>query len=150
MPRAMHILVIEDNPGDVVLLTKAMESSSLPHSIHVVDDGCEAINFLQRRGEHAEAPRPDLILLDHNLPRKNGTEILAEIFGMPSLSDIPLILLSGSKWERHIVDEFGLPHDRYMVKPNSFAGYSSIVHDIERILSSHPGNTTPVTPPVAQ
>ena len=133
MDKTVHILLAEDNPADVVLLSEALESTGWTCRLHVASDGVEALDFLGRRNAHAEAPRPDLILLDHNLPKRNGREVLAEIQRDALLSGIPIVVLTGSESERTLVTAFGLPEDCYIVKPLTYPGYLEVAKRIERI-----------------
>ncbi len=129
--KAVEVLMIEDNRGDVVLVQTAVEEAGLPYHVTVVSDGAEAVEFLQRRGKHAEAPRPGLILLDLKLPRKNGCEVLDEIRPDPVVREIPLVLLSSSKSELKRARSFGLPVECYLEKPGTFQGFVELVRAIE-------------------
>jgi CheY-like chemotaxis protein len=121
-----EILLVEDNPGDVVLLKTALSAIGLPHRLHVAADGNKGLAFLLRQNEFAQAPRPDLVVLDQNLPRKSGQEVLTAALSDPGLRAIPFLLLSGSACESHVVDELGLPRDAYLVKPHHFSGYLDV------------------------
>ena len=92
----ISVLLVEDDPGDVLLIREAFEDNKVRNRLHVVADGVEALAFLRREGEHAGAPQPDLVLLDLNLPRKDGREVLAEVKGDPDLKTIPVIVLTTS------------------------------------------------------
>lgn len=112
------ILLIEDNPGDIRLTQEAFKESRIANTLHVVNDGFDALEFLHRRGEYADAPRPDLILLDLNLPRKNGQEFLSELHETsPHITRIPVIVLTSSKAEEDIVKTYDLKANAYMTKP---------------------------------
>lgn len=112
------ILLIEDNPGDIRLTREAFQESQIANTLHVVADGVEALEFLNQRGEYAEAARPDLILLDLNLPRKNGDEFLADLYEeSPDLARIPVIVLTSSKAEEDVVRSYDLRANAYMTKP---------------------------------
>lgn len=115
---SIHILLVEDNPGDARLTTEALRESSL-HSevIHVVRDGVEALCFLHHDGEFAQAPRPDLILLDLNLPKRDGRSVLAEIKGDDDLRSIPVVVLTTSRSEEDIVGSYDLKANSYVTKP---------------------------------
>jgi len=117
MTKMIEILLIEDNPGDVRLTKEAMKEGKLANRIHVACDGVEAMEFLKRQGEFADAPRPDLILLDLNLPRKDGREVLAEIKQDPCLKRIPVVILTTSEAEQDIVKTYELHANCYLTKP---------------------------------
>jgi len=113
-----NILLVEDNPGDVHLTREAFRENRIANTLHVVTDGVEALEFLHRRGEYADAPRPDIILLDLSLPRKNGDEFLEELHEeSPDLSRIPIIILTSSQAEEDIVRSYELQANAYMTKP---------------------------------
>jgi CheY-like chemotaxis protein len=113
-----NILLVEDNPGDVHLTREAFQENRIAHTLHVVTDGDEALEFLHRSGEYTDAPRPDIILLDLNLPRKNGDEFLEELHEESSdLSRIPIIILTSSQAEEDIVRSYELRANAYMTKP---------------------------------
>jgi CheY-like chemotaxis protein len=111
------ILLVEDNPGDVRLTEEAFSEGNIRNTLHVATDGVEALDFLYQRGEHADAPRPDVILLDLNLPRKNGDEILAEIDDDPDLTSIPVIVLTSSEAEEDVAKSYELQANAYLTKP---------------------------------
>jgi CheY-like chemotaxis protein len=111
------ILLVEDNPGDVRLTREAFEAGNIANMLHVVTDGSEALDFLFRRGDHADAPRPDVVLLDLNLPRKNGDEVLAEINDDPDLTCIPVIVLTSSDAQEDVVRSYELQANAYLTKP---------------------------------
>jgi two-component system, chemotaxis family, response regulator Rcp1 len=129
--KPVEVLMVEDNPGDVVLVQEAMTQIGLAHHVTVVGDGAEAVDFLHRCGKYTQAPRPDLILLDLKLPRKNGREVLAEIRPDPGLREIPLVLLSSSRSELEIAKSHGLPAQCYLEKPSTYRGFVELVHTIE-------------------
>lgn len=112
------ILLVEDNPGDIRLTEEAFRESRIANTLHIVTDGIEALDFLHNRGEYADAPRPDIILLDLNLPRMNGDEFLETLHeGSTDLSRIPIIVLTSSKAEEDIVKSYELQANAYMTKP---------------------------------
>lgn len=112
------ILLVEDNPGDIRLTREAFEESRIANTLHVVTDGVEALEFLRGEGEYVDAPRPDIVLLDLNLPRKNGDEFLEELREeSPRLARIPIIVLTSSKAEEDIVQSYELQANAYMTKP---------------------------------
>jgi len=127
----VEILLAEDNPGDVKLTEKALERGQVLNNLHVVNDGVEAIEFLHREGEYADSPRPDLILLDLNMPRKGGIEVLEAIEDDPSLSRIPIVVLTSSEAEEDIVQSYDLHANAYLTKPVDFDGFLDIVGRIE-------------------
>jgi two-component system, chemotaxis family, response regulator Rcp1 len=129
--RPVDVLVVEDNRGDVVLMREAMRKASLSYRVTVITDGMEALDFLHRRGMHAGAPRPELILLDLKLPGKTGGEVLEDIMSDPSLRGIPVVLLSSSQSELERARSRGLPAECHMPKPESFEGYVAVVQAIE-------------------
>ncbi|WIV66524.1 response regulator [Natrialbaceae archaeon AArc-T1-2] len=112
-----QILLVEDNPGDVRLTEEALAEGRIENDLHVVTDGVEALEFLERRGEHADAPRPDLVLLDLNLPRKNGDEVLEVMNDDPDLQRIPVIVLTSSKAEEDVISSYELCANAYLTKP---------------------------------
>lgn len=130
-PEPVEILLAEDNPGDVRLTQKALEEGRMVNDLHVVPDGVEAMAFLRREGEYADAPRPDLVLLDLNMPRKDGKEVLAELKTDPTLSRIPVVVLTSSDAEEDIVRSYDLHANAYLTKPVDFDGFLDIVHSIE-------------------
>jgi CheY-like chemotaxis protein len=127
----IEVLLVEDDPGDVVLIREAFDEKKVGNRLSVVSDGVEAMAFLRREGEHADAPRPDLILLDLNLPRKNGREVLEEIKGDPELGIIPVIVLTTSEAEEDIVRSYELHANAYITKPVDFDRFAGVVHQID-------------------
>jgi CheY-like chemotaxis protein len=112
------ILLVEDNPGDIRLTREAFEESRIANTLHVVTDGFEALDFLHQRGGHEDAPRPDIILLDLNLPRKNGDEFLEELYDeSPHFARIPVIILTSSQAEEDVAKSYDLQANAYMTKP---------------------------------
>ena len=112
-----EILIVEDNPGDVQLTVEAFHEANVCNRIHVARDGLEALDFLYRRGKYIEAPRPDIILLDLNLPRKNGRDVLREIKANESLKRIPVIILTSSLADEDILNAYDLNVNCYISKP---------------------------------
>jgi CheY-like chemotaxis protein len=131
--KVTEILLAEDNPGDVMLLEDALSLSGWNHHLNLVRDGAEALDFLLRRGAHAQAHRPDLILLDLNLPIRNGREVLAETRLDHGVAAIPVVILSGSEWEQGVLKEFALPDGCYLVKPMNFQGYQEMIRSLEQL-----------------
>ena len=126
----VKILLIEDNPADVDLTKENLAYFKILHELFVAMDGEEAMAFLRKEGRFADAPRPDFVLLDLNLPRKDGREVLAEIKSDPSLRRIPVVVLTSSKAENDIVKSYDLQASAYVVKPVDLAGFGEIVKGI--------------------
>jgi chemotaxis family two-component system response regulator Rcp1 len=129
--RPIEILMVEDNPGDVRLTVEALKEGKVRNNFHTVEDGVEAMAFLRRQGRYAEAPRPDLILLDLNLPKMNGREVLAEIKEDPELRRIPVVILTVSKAEQDIVKSYNLHANCYITKPVDLDQFLEVVKSIE-------------------
>jgi two-component system response regulator len=129
--KPVEILLVEDNPGDVQLTKEALEEGNLFVNLSVVNDGVEAMAFLRRRGEHADAPAPDLILLDLNLPKKDGCEVLQEIKADADLKCIPVVVLTTSEAEADIVSTYGLHANCYITKPVDMDQFIKIVQLLE-------------------
>src|ERR1043166_8207257 len=115
--KPIDILLVEDNPGDIELTKEALEDGKVRNNLHTVGDGVEALAFLRREGMYADVPRPDLILLDLNLPKKGGREVLAEIKQDEELRRIPVVILTGSQAEQDIVESYNLHANCYITKP---------------------------------
>ena len=131
MSRAINILLVEDNPADSDLTIEKLEESKILHEIEVVEDGIEAMEFLKKQGQYANCFRPDLILLDLNLPRKDGREVLAEIKSDSQLKKIPVIVLTSSRAEKDILQTYDLNANAYVSKPVDLLGFAKIVKAIE-------------------
>ena len=129
--RPVEILLVEDNPADVALTGEALQEGKMVNHLHVVNDGEEAMEFLHRKGKYHSAPRPDLILLDLNLPKKNGREVLEEIRADPSLTIIPVVIMTVSKDEKDIYETYRLHANCYIQKPVRFGEFIEIVKSIE-------------------
>ncbi|MBI4213388.1 MAG: response regulator [Chloroflexi bacterium] len=129
--RAVEILLIEDNPGDVRLTEEGLREGKIRNHLSVAADGIEAMAFLRRQGRHAGAPRPDLILLDLNLPRKNGREVLGEIKSDPDLRRIPVVVLTTSSADQDIMASYDLAANCYVTKPVDFDAFVEVVKSIE-------------------
>ena len=129
--RRLEILIVEDNPADVVLAREAFKKTKNNSVLRVVKDGIEAMEFLGKKGRHANAARPDLIFLDLNLPRKDGREILAEIKADPDLKRIPLVIFSTSMAEPDIVATYDLGANSYIVKPMELDEYFETIRRAE-------------------
>ncbi len=131
-PRSpLEVLLVEDNPGDVRLTREALRSSRRPANLTVVGDGVEAMSFLHQEGQHNRAPRPDLILLDLNLPRKSGSEVLAEIKTDDRLRRIPVVILTTSRTTRDIARSYDLHANCYIAKPVDLDQFVAVVRAIE-------------------
>jgi CheY-like chemotaxis protein len=127
----IEILLVEDNPGDVRLTMEALKEGRFANIINVAVDGFEAMAFLRREGKYANAPKPDLILLDLNLPKKNGREVLAEIKMDSKLKRIPVVILTSSQAETDIVATYNLHANCYITKPVDFEQFIRVVRSIE-------------------
>lgn len=127
----IEILLVEDSDADVLMTREALSYSKVLNELNVVPDGVEAMAFLRRQGCYASAPRPDLILLDLNLPRKDGREVLQEIKADPSLSLIPVVILTTSRAEEDILRAYGLHAACYVAKPVDFPGFAEVIRRIE-------------------
>ncbi|MDZ7780214.1 MAG: response regulator [Gemmatimonadota bacterium] len=126
-----EILLVEDNPGDVDLTLEALEEAKLRNNVHVAEDGVVAMAFLRREEPYAEAPRPDLILLDLNMPRKDGREVLYEVKGDSALSSIPVVVLTTSEAEQDVLDAYEHRANAYIVKPVDFEQFFRTIQTLE-------------------
>ena len=126
-----NILLVEDNPGDVRLTKEAFKEAKVNNNLHIVSDGVEAMDFLRRKGKYIEAPRPDIILLDLNMPKKNGREVLAEIKADPDLMAIPVLVLTISQAEEDILKSYNLHANCYIQKPVDINKFIDVVKSIE-------------------
>lgn len=129
--RSIEILLVDDNPGDVRLTLEAMRETKMNNRIHVVEDGVEAMDFLRRQRRFGDAPRPGLILLDLNLPRKDGREVLAEVKADPALKRIPVVVLTTSGSEEDVLRAYDLQANCYVTKPVDLAQFMKIVARID-------------------
>ena len=127
----VEILLVEDSPGDARLAREGLSECKIRNNLHVVDDGVKAMAFLRRQGEYAKALRPDLILLDLNLPRKDGREVLREIKEDDSLKVIPVVILTTSKAEEDIIKSYSLHANCYVTKPLGLQQFLDVVQSIE-------------------
>ena len=130
-PVPIDILLVEDDPGDVLMTREAFEHHKIRNTLHVVKDGVEALEFLRRQGKYENAPRPGLILLDLNLPRKDGREVLAEVKQDPDLRTIPIVVLTTSEAEEDVLKSYQLHANAYVTKPVDFERFVSIVRQID-------------------
>jgi two-component system, chemotaxis family, response regulator Rcp1 len=131
MGKVVDILLVEDNLGDARLAQEALLESKIKNNLHVANDGEEASDFLFRKGKHANAPHPDLILLDLNLPKKDGRELLAEIKNHPDLKRIPVVILTTSKAEEDIIKTYNLHANCYITKPLDLKQFMKVIKSIE-------------------
>jgi len=131
MSRPIEVLLVEDNPGDVRLTREALKEGKVSNNLHVAADGVEALAFLRREGRYAAAVHPDLILLDLNLPRKGGREVLEEIKGDPALRHIPVVILTSSQAEQDIARAYDLHANCYISKPVDLDQFIRVVRSIE-------------------
>lgn len=127
----IDVLLVEDDPGDELMTREAFEDNKIGNTLHVVRDGEEALDFLYRRGAHAEAPRPDLILLDLNLPKYDGRQVLEKIKSDPSLSHIPVVVLTTSAAEEDILRSYKLHANAYVTKPVDLDQFIAAVRQID-------------------
>jgi two-component system, chemotaxis family, response regulator Rcp1 len=127
----IEILLVEDNPGDVRLTQEALRDSKLHNRLSVVEDGVEAMAFLKREGHYNDSPRPDIILLDLNLPRKSGREVLEEIKQDDVLKRIPVVVLTTSEDERDVMASYNLHANCYITKPVDLSQFITIVRNIK-------------------
>src|SRR5512143_1778360 len=127
----IEILLVEDSPGDADLAREALEGAKVRNNLHVAADGEEAMAFLRRQGKYANAPRPGMILLDLNLPKKDGREVLAEIKGDEDLKRIPVVVLTISKDEEDVLKSYNLHANCFITKPIDFNQFMKVVRSIE-------------------
>jgi chemotaxis family two-component system response regulator Rcp1 len=127
----IEILLVEDSPGDVRLTREAFKDAKVHMNLHVASDGTEAMAFLRREGDYANVPRPDLILLDLNLPKKDGREVLGEIKESPTLKSIPVVVLTTSASEADILKSYNLHANCYITKPVGLNGFLDVVKSID-------------------
>ena len=127
----IEVLLVEDSPGDVRLTREAFKDAKVHINLHVASDGADAMAFLERQGEHANAPRPDLILLDLNLPKKDGREVLAELKESPALKCIPVVILTTSASEADIQGSYQRHANCYITKPVDLEGFLKVVRSID-------------------
>jgi CheY-like chemotaxis protein len=135
-PTPIEVLLVEDDPGDVLMTQEAFEEHKVRNNLAVVNDGSEAIAYLRREGQYAGVPRPDLILLDLNLPRRDGREVLAEIKNDPDLRQIPVVVLTTSQADEDIVRSYQLHANAYVTKPVDFDRFIAVVRQIDEFFVS--------------
>jgi CheY-like chemotaxis protein len=129
--RQIEVLLVEDDPGDVLMTREAFDDYKVKNQLHVVNDGVEAMAFLRREGEHAQAPRPDLVLLDLNLPRMDGREVLEAIKSDAELASIPVVVLTTSEAEEDVLRSYSLHANAYVTKPVDFERFIEVVRQID-------------------
>ena len=129
-PRRAEILLVEDSPTDVLMTQEAFEQARLLINLHVVEDGVEALAFLRKAAPYGNAPRPDIVLLDWNLPKKDGREVLAEVKADPELKAIPIVVLTTSQADRDILTAYGLHANCYITKPVNFKNFTQVIREI--------------------
>jgi two-component system, chemotaxis family, response regulator Rcp1 len=128
----LEILLVEDNPGDVDLVLEILGESEIKNRISVVNDGVEAMAFLRREGRYSSAPVPHMVLLDLNIPRKDGREVLAEVKNDPALKQIPVLVLSSSEAERDLLNAYRLHANCFITKPVDLVEFFAVVRCIEQ------------------
>jgi len=127
----VEILLIEDNPGDTDLVLEALSNNKVKNKVHTVDDGEKALDFLYKRGAYIDAPTPDLVFLDLNLPKVSGKEILQDIKANENLRDIPVVVLSSSQADKDVAQSYNLRANAYVVKPVDLNQFLTVVQEIE-------------------
>ena len=127
----IEILLVEDDPGDVLMTREAFEDYKVRNMLHVVSDGADALSFLRQEGEYEGRPRPDLVLLDLNLPRMDGREVLQAIKSDPGLASIPVVVLTTSEAEEDIARSYSLHANAYVTKPVDFERFIEVVRHID-------------------
>ncbi len=131
LEKPIDILLVEDNPADIRLTQEAFKETRIPNNLHIVRDGAEALAFLQQQNQYAGAPRPDLILLDLNLPKKDGREVLTIVKQMPELKRIPIVILTTSKTEEDINQTYEHHANCYITKPADLDEFLNVIKTIE-------------------
>jgi CheY-like chemotaxis protein len=129
--RQIEVLLVEDDPGDVMMTREAFQDYKLHNELHVVSDGAEAMAFLRQEGEYAGRPRPDLVLLDLNLPRMDGRQVLEAIKSDPELASIPVVVLTTSENEDDVLRSYSLHANAYVTKPVDFARFIEVIRQID-------------------
>lgn len=131
MVQPIEVLLVEDDPGDALMTREAFAEHKVGNRLHVVSDGVEALRFLRREGEYAQAPRPHLVLLDLNLPRKDGREVLQEIKQDEDLARIPVVVITTSEAEEDVIRSYQLHANAYVTKPVDFDQFIKVVQQID-------------------
>lgn len=145
-----NILLVEDNPGDVELTKEVIEESNHEASVVVVGDGEPAMMYLRQEGEYSRAPRPDLILLDLNLPMKDGLEVLKEMAADESLSTIPVMILTGTEAEESLLESYNIPVSRFSRKPIELSRFNDVVSWLDNPAARRPVVAPPPPPPLPE
>ncbi len=130
-PSPVVVLLVEDDPGDVLMIREAFDENKVRNELHVCSDGEDALTFLRQEGPHEAAPRPDLVLLDLNLPRRDGREVLAEIKADDRLRTIPVVVLTTSEAEEDVLRSYALHANAYVTKPVDFDRFIDVVRQID-------------------
>lgn len=130
--RPIEILLVEDSATDVLLAEEALQEAKMRNNLYVVKDGVEAMAFLRKEGKYANAPRPDLVLLDLNMPRKDGREVLAEVKADDHLKNIPVVVLTTSQAQEDVLKAYGLHANCYISKPVDFEQFTNVVRAIDQ------------------
>jgi CheY-like chemotaxis protein len=133
--RGLSVLIVDDDPGDVLLIQDALEQRGHAHVVHVAVDGHEAVAFLRRTGEHAGAPRPDIVLLDLNMPGKDGRQVLADVKRDPQLASIPILVFTTSEDPADILIAYTLHANAYVTKPLNLEEFTTVVARMEEFFS---------------
>ena len=148
--RPIEILLVEDSPSDTELTVEALAGAKVGNRLSIVEDGVQAMEFLRGQGPYANAPRPDLIMLDLNLPRKDGREVLAEIKADKALQTIPVVVLTTSQAEQDVLHAYSLHANCYITKPVDFRQFLEVIKTIENfwltVVKLPPPNGTAVKP----
>ncbi|HEY1485202.1 MAG TPA: response regulator [Micromonosporaceae bacterium] len=131
-PDVIDVLLVEDDPGDVLMTQEAFSIHHIANRLHIVSDGVEALQFLRREHDYRDAPRPSLVLLDLNLPRKDGREVLADIKADPDLCDIAVVILSTSSSRDDVHGSYKAHANAYVTKPIDFQQFTDVVHEIDK------------------
>lgn len=127
----VDILLVEDNPGDILLTKESFAKAKLANRIHVAEDGEQALDYLYQRNGYEDAVKPDLILLDLNMPKKNGLEVLADIKSHKTLKRTPVVIMTSSKEEKDVINTYDLHANSYIVKPMDLEEFDDVVNTIE-------------------
>jgi CheY-like chemotaxis protein len=129
--RPIEVLLVEDDEGDVLMTREALEEGKVINNLNVVGDGVEAVEYLRRAGSYASAPRPDLVLLDLNLPKRDGRQVLEDIKGDPELRRIPVVVLTTSEAEEDVLRSYDLHANAYVTKPVDFDRFVQVIQQID-------------------
>jgi CheY-like chemotaxis protein len=135
-PRLIEVLLVEDDPGDVLLTREAFEHQKVANRLHIVNNGEDAIGFLRKQGQYTDAPDPDLVLLDLNLPGMHGREVLAAVKEDPKLQTIPVVVLTTSEAEEDVLRSYQLHANAYVTKPVDFERFMAVVRAIDEFFVS--------------